>query len=314
MKVYYITACACIVSLIVLFLFWDSGFDFQYVIPNRSLRLGAIIIGGVCVAFSAICFQTLTENKIITPAVMGYEAIYLLFQSLLILSLGASSQIVVSKNVNFILAIIVMLVYSFILQHWLLKNTRKQVFFLLLVGLVLTIVLTSFTQLIQFSISPSEFAIFESYSQATFNRVDIPQLIVAASLTTIVCLGLARQQRSFDILSLGSEQAMSFGVDTHHFIKLNLGLIAILVAISTSLLGPTAFMGIFVANLAYSFAHDTRHSQILPMGCAIAITSFLVAQLLVEHIFNYRITVGILVNLLCAIYFLVMVLRPRSFS
>jgi iron complex transport system permease protein len=298
--------------LILLFVFFDSGFDYQYVIPKRLLRLGAIIVGGACVAFSAITFQTITNNRIITPSIMGYEAVYLLFQSLLILAFNASSQIVVSKHVNFILAIIIMLMYSFMLQHWLLKNGRKPVFSLLLTGLVLTMVLTSFIQLIQFSISPGEFAIFQSYSQATFNRVDASQLIIAASMTFIICLILWHQRRTFDVFSLGREQALSLGIDDHRFIKFNLGLIAILVAISTSLLGPTAFMGVFVANLAYFFANCARHSKIFFTGCVVAITSFLVAQLLVEHVFNYRITVGILVNLLCAIYFLALILRPRS--
>lgn len=312
MKPLNISVYACILTLLMLFLFWDSGFDFQYVIPNRLIRLGAIIVGGVCVAFAAICFQTITENRIITPAVMGYEAIYLLFQSSLILVLGAASQIVVSKNLNFVLSTLVMITYSFILQHWLLKSTRKQVFHLLLVGLVVTIVLSSFTQLIQFSVSPGEFAIFQSYSEATFNRVDITQLSIAAGLTVLVCIALVKQHKYFDILSLGREQAISLGIDFRHFLKLNLALIAVLVAISTSLLGPTAFMGVFVANLAYSCAKKARHLRILFMGAVIAITSFLVAQLLVEHIFNYRITVSILVNLICAIYFFVIIIRPRS--
>ncbi len=311
-NIFRILAWSSILFLILLFVFFDSGFDYQYVIPNRLLRLGAIIVGAACVAFSAITFQTITNNRIITPAIMGYEAVYLLFQALLILAFNASSQVVVSKNINFILAVIVMLVYSLILQHWLLKRGRIQVFVLLLAGLVLTIVLNSFTQLIQFSISPGEFSIFQSYSQATFSRVDASQLIIAASVTVIICIILAYQRRTFDVFALGREQALSLGVDDHRFIKLNLGLIAILVAISTSLLGPTAFMGVFVANLAYAFAKCARHSRILFAGFVVAITSFLVAQLLVEHVFNYRITVGILVNLLCAIYFLALILKPRS--
>ena len=312
MNIFRIIVWSSILFLSLLFVFFDSGFDYQYVIPNRLLRLGAIIVGGACVAFSAITFQTITNNRIITPAIMGYEAVYLLFQSLLILAFNTSSQVVVSKNINFILAVIVMLVYSLILQHWLLKRGRIQVFTLLLAGLVLTIVLTSFTQLIQFSISPGEFSIFQSYSQATFSRVDLTQLIVAASVTVIICIILGYQRRTFDVFSLGREQALSLGVDDHRFIKLNLGLIAILVAISTSLLGPTAFMGIFVANLAYTVVKGARHSSILFTGSVIAIISFLVAQLLVEHVLNYRITVGILVNLLCAMYFLALILKPRN--
>ena len=93
-----------------------------------------------------------------------------------------------------------MLAYSFLLQHWLLKSDRKEIFSLLLAGLVVTMVLSSFTQLIQFSISPGEFAIFQSYSQATFNRVDVSQLIIAASGTFIICIILWHQRKTFDRL------------------------------------------------------------------------------------------------------------------
>ena len=78
------------------------------------------------------------------------------------------------------------------------------------------------------------------------------------------------------------------------------------------LLGPTAFMGIFVANIAYAMARTSKHSVTLPMGCAIAIGIFIVAQLLVEHLFNYKTTVSILVNLVCGAYFLALMVRTRG--
>ena len=68
-------------ALALTFLFLGANFDFDYVIPKRLARLAAIVIGGVCVAVSSIVFQTIAGNRILTPAVMGYEAVYLLLQS-----------------------------------------------------------------------------------------------------------------------------------------------------------------------------------------------------------------------------------------
>ena len=50
----------------------------------------------------------------------------------------------------------------------------------------------------------------------------------------------------------------------------------------------------------------------LALGSVIAIGIFIVAQLLVEHVFNYKTTVGILVNLVCGGYFLVLMVRTRG--
>lgn len=301
-----------VAALALLFIVLGSGFDFDYVIPKRLARLAAIGIGGVCVAVSAITFQTIAGNRILTPAVMGYEAVYLLLQSLLILLVGMQSLSVLGQHGNFSLSILVMLGYSLALQHWLFRDGRNNVVFLLLLGLALTMVLGTFTQFIQLSISPGEFAMLQGYGQASFNKAQPAQLVVAGLLVVAVCLVLRNTLATLDVLALGREQASSLGVDYRRSVQLQLGLIAVLVAVSTSLLGPTAFMGIFVANTSYALAGTGRHRVTLPLGCAIAILMFLLAQLLVEHVFNYKTTVGILVNLACGAYFLVLMVRKRG--
>ncbi len=61
-----------------------------------------------------------------------------------------------------------------------------------------------------------------------------------------------------------------------------------------------------------SSSRFARHRVTLPTGCAIAIGIFILAQLAVEHVFNYRTTVAILVNLVCGAWFLALMARTRS--
>ena len=211
-------------------------------------------------------------------------------------------------------SIAIMLLYSWMIHRWLLRSEQNNVYLLLLVGLVLTLLINTLTQLIQFTISPGEFSLLLGYSQASFNRAQPLQLLITATMVCGVCGVIWKALPTFDVLSLGRHQAMSLGVDYAAFIKRHFALIALLVAISTSLLGPTAFMGIFVANTAYALARVPKHRLTLSTGCAIAIAAFLFAQILVEHVFNYKTTVGILVNLMCGVYFLVLVVRPRRAS
>lgn len=301
-----------ILLLALTFLFFRSGLDFNYIIPKRLLRLAAIGIGGVCIAWSAILFQTLTGNRILTPATMGYEAIYLLLQSLLLLVLGTQSLVWLGEHGNFVISILFMLLYSWTLHHWLFKDGKQNVYFLLLLGLVLTMVLGTVTQFIQLKLSPGEFSIFLSFSQASFGNAAPAQLLIAGTLSCLVGLAVYKNLATLDVLSLGREQALSLGVDYPRSVKQYLAMIALLVAVSTSLLGPTAFMGVFVANLAYAVAGNYRHRLTLPVGCAIAISLFLLAQLAVEHLFNYQTTVGILVNLVCGSWFLALMLYKRA--
>jgi iron complex transport system permease protein len=294
------------------FVFAGAGLDFGYVIPKRLVRLAAIAVGGVCVALSAIVFQTLAGNRILTPAILGYEAVYLLWQSLLLLLLGTEGLAALGVGGNFAVSIALMLGYSWALQRWLLRSGANDVYLLLLLGLVLTMVIGTFTQFVQLRISPGEFAVFQGLSHASFNRARPETLLLSALAVAAVCLAARRSLPVLDVLALGREQALSLGVDHARQVRRHLALIAVLVAVSTSLIGPTAFMGIFVAHIAYALAGSSRHRATLPLGCAVAIAIFLAAQLLVEHAFNYQTTVSILVNLVCGAYFLALVVRGRG--
>ncbi|VVN52035.1 Ferric-anguibactin transport system permease protein FatC [Pseudomonas fluorescens] len=301
-----------VAALALTFVLLGSGMDFDYVIPKRIARLMAMVIGGVCIAWSSITFQTLTGNRILTPAIMGYEAIYLLLQALLVLLLGTGSEVLLGSNGNFLVSVLLLLGYSWLIHRYLLRNGKSNVYFLLLVGLVLTMVIGTFTQFVQLKVSPGEFSVLQGFSLASFNRVQPQQLLIAGLLVGAVCLVGSRTLATLDVLALGRDQAMSLGVDYRRNVRLQLALIAALVAVSTSLLGPTAFMGIFVANITYALARTFRHRVTLALGSVIAISIFIVAQLLVEHVFNYKTTVGILVNLVCGGYFLVLMVRTRG--
>lgn len=294
------------------FLLLGSGLNFSYVIPRRLIRLAAMVIAGVCIAYTSVIFQTIAGNRILTPAIMGYESIYLLFQALLILGLGTHSLVLLGRNGNVVLSILLMLGYSWLIHRWLFRDGRNNVYLLLLLGLVLSMVIATFTQFIQLKISPGEFSILQGFNYASFNKAQLPQVVYSGLLVAGVCLIIQRTLPVLDVLSLGRDQAISLGVDYPRSVRLQLGLIAILVAVSTSLVGPTAFMGVFVANIGYALARTHRHRATLPTACAVAIAVFIVAQYLVEQLFNYNTSVSILINLVCGVYFLTLMIRTRG--
>ena len=163
-------AALSIALLALAFVLLGSGLDTDYVIPKRLVRLASIVIGGICVAVSAIVFQALVNNRILTPSIMGYEAVYLLWQAMLLLLLGTHGLSMLGVHGNFLVSVLLMLTYSWALQWWLLHRGRNDVYVLLLLGLVLTMVIGTFTQFVQLRISPGEFAVFQGLSYASFNR------------------------------------------------------------------------------------------------------------------------------------------------
>lgn len=314
MKVKFWILSATVLCLALFFVLFDSGLDFDYVIPKRLLRLGTIILASICVACSSVVFQTLVSNRILTPSIMGYESVYLLWQVLLLYFVGTHGLNLLGLNGNFFISIILMLLYSWLIHRWLLPRAQRDLFLLLLFGLVLNMVILTFTQFIQLKISPGEFSVFQGFNYASFNRSQ-PETLFYATVAVCAVVWFGRKfLPTLDVMSLGSEQAISLGVDHQKYLSVCFALIAILVAVSTSLVGPTAFMGVFIANIAYVFSDSYRHKYTLLLASIISILVFLFAQILVEHVFNYKTTVSILINLVCGIYFLVLMVRARGIT
>ncbi|MGO2233559.1 iron ABC transporter permease [Marinomonas sp. UCMA 3892] len=298
--------------LMCFFILIGSDLDFNYIIPKRLLRLATILLGSICLAVSAVLFQTIVGNRILSPSIMGYESVYLLWQAVLLFMLGAHGLTILSVSGNFAISITIMLFYSWALHFWLLPRCKNNIFMLLLFGLVLTTVITTATQFIQLSISPGEFSIFQGLSYTSFNRSK-PETLLYGAFIVAVCLWMGRKTLPIlDVMSLGKEQSISLGVDHAKYISLYLALIAVLVAISTSLIGPTGFMGIFIANIAYVLAGSNKHRTVIPIAVTVSLIIFLVAQLFVEHVFNYKTSVSILINLVCGVYFLALIARTRG--
>ena len=306
--------CILIIALVVFFMLFDSGMDFDYILPKRLLRLATIILAGTGIAISSIVFQTLVMNRILTPAIMGYEAVYLFWQVLLLYFLGQSGLSLLGLNGNFFASIALMLGYSWLIYRYLLPRARSNLWLLLLFGMVLTMVMTTLTQFIQLKINPGEFSVFQGINYASFNRSETQTLLYATVAIGVVCAIGYRFLSILDVMALGQEQSISLGVDYARCVLWGFVLVTILVAVTTSLVGPTAFMGVFIANIAYAFAGHYQHKRILLFATVLAILVFLIAQILVEHVFNYKTTVSILINLLCGIYFLVLIVRKRGMA
>ena len=71
-------------GMAAVFLFYRLGNNWEFALQLRSVKVFAIIIVAVSVAYSSVAFQTLTNNRILTPSIMGFESLYLLIQTLIV--------------------------------------------------------------------------------------------------------------------------------------------------------------------------------------------------------------------------------------
>ena len=109
--------------LICSFLFIGvNSINFKYALYRRIPKIYAMILTGGAIGFSSLIFQTVTNNRILTPSILGIDSLYVLLQTSVVFLLGSSSVIMSDGNINFIITIASMLLFSSILYKFIFKN------------------------------------------------------------------------------------------------------------------------------------------------------------------------------------------------
>jgi len=270
------------------FMLWNIRGNLSYTLSLRAGRLCALALVGYAVAVSTVLFQTVTQNRILTPAIMGFEALYRLLHTVVVFFFGALHIRYFGAIEGFFIDTILLTAFSVLLFHGLFVGMAKNLHLVLLVGVVCGLFFRSLTSLMQRMINPDDFVVLQHSFFANFNNYNGQVLTLAVGIVAVVSLAILFLLPMFDVLALGRESAINLGVDYQKAVMLVLILVSILVATSTALVGPVTFFGLLVANLAYQLAGSTRHRTLLPLAVLLGILSLVGGQFVLEHVFHYN--------------------------
>ncbi|MDE4084756.1 iron chelate uptake ABC transporter family permease subunit [Planococcus maritimus] len=292
-----------------LYLFDNLNGSFDYALPRRGVKVFAMVLTGVAIAYATVVFQTITHNRILTPSIMGLDSLYMLLQTVLIFFLGSGHITIINKQVNFLLSIAVMVIFALLFYKLLFKKDNQPIYFLLLIGIILGTFFGSVSTFLQVLIDPNEFQIVQDRMFASFNNVNA-DLVWISLLFIVVLIGLAwRHNPSLDVLSLGRDTAVNLGVGYDALVKKMLVLSAVLIAIATALVGPITFFGLIVANLSYQFFKSYKHSVVIAGASIISIVALVGGQWVVEHVFTFNTTLSVIINFIGGVYFIYLLLK-----
>ncbi|UAL48645.1 iron chelate uptake ABC transporter family permease subunit [Sutcliffiella horikoshii] len=301
-----------LVISVSLFLFYDLGSSWDYALPRRATKVLAIILTGGSIAFSTVIFQTITSNRILTPSIIGLDSLYMLVQTFIIFAFGSTSFIAVNKEVNFLLSVSCMVLFAILLYKFLFKGEGRNIYFLLLVGIVFGTLFGSLSTFMQVLIDPNEFMLIQDRMFASFNNVNTELLVVSIILLIGIGVYVSRYLKYLDVLALGREQAINLGVPYNFIVQRFLIIIAILVSIATALVGPITFLGLLVANIAYQFMKTYRHTYLLTASILISIVALVGGQLIVERVFTFSTTLSVIINFTGGVYFIYLLLKESK--
>lgn len=300
---------AAALSSIVLFMTWDLMGSLDLALRLRGTRVGAMIVCAVAVAVSTVLFQTVTANRILTPSIMGMDALYTLLQTVFVFSLGAVAWTTAPEWQRFGLELVLMVAFSLLLYRWMFTGKAGSLHLMLLVGIVLGTLFRGVAGLLQKLMDPSEFTMLQDLFFASFNRVD-PTLLGVGALVVAACAALAwRMRHTLDVMALGRDAAVNLGVEHTKVVTGVLVLCAVLVATSTALVGPVTFFGLLIVSLTYQLLPGAGHGKLLVVASLLGVVTLVAGQFVVERLAGNATTLSVVVEFVGGIVFIVLLLR-----
>lgn len=315
---------ALLISLIVLGLLATLGLltynnpvpvtspSFIPVVRRRMYAVTAMILAAVCQGMSTVTFQSITNNRIITPSLLGFEALYTAIHTSAMFFLGARATIGFTGTWAFLLQVAVMVAMCLILFGWLLSGKYANLQLMLLVGVIMGTGLRSLSSFMRRLLSPSEFDILQARLFGSVNNSNSEYFPIAIPMVILTAALLFLFARRLNVVALGRDVSTSLGLRHRPGVIYPLVLISVLMSVSTAMVGPLTFYGFLVATLAYQAAPTYDHRYVFPMALAIAFLVITGAYFLMYHVFNAQGVVSVIIEMFGGLIFLIVILKKGT--
>lgn len=283
---------------------------FWIIARMRAVDVVVMVFATCCHAFATVAFQTATANRIITPSILGFEALYRAIQTSFIYFMGATVGAVAATSATaFFSQLALMVVLSALLYGWLLSGRFGNLHLMLLVGVVIGGGLGSLATFMQRMLTPSEFDVLQARLMGNISNARDEFLPFVIPLTLIMCSVIWHQARRLNVLAMGRETATNLGLNHRREVMTVLFCVSVLMAMTTSVVGPMTFLGFLTATIAYQLCDTHDHRYILPMAALIGYAVLSSAYFVLRHVFYAQGAVTIIIELVGGITFLVVILR-----
>lgn len=289
-----------------------SSPSFVPVVRRRIFALTAMLVPAICQSMSTVAFQTITTNRIITPSLLGFEALYNTIHTSTMFFFGAATFIGFTGTGPFLMQVGLMVLLCLILYGWLLSGKYGDLQLMLLVGVILGTGLRSVSSFMRRLLAPSEFDVLQARLFGSVNNADPAYFPIAIPIVLVAAVLLYAYSKKLNVLALGKDVSTSLGVQQKFSMIYVLVLVSVLMSVSTALVGPLTFYGFLVATLSYQAAPTYDHRYIFPMALALAFVVITGAYFLMYHVLGGQGYVSIIIEMLGGMIFLAVVLRKGS--
>ena len=252
---------------VALYLIWDVNFSnpkfLKFSMKIRSPKLLAMLIAAFAIGAASIIFQSVINNRIVTPCLLGMNSLYTLMHTVVYFVFGSTSFLAVNANAAFVVDLVIMVVVATFIYGYLFKKTNYNVLYVLLIGTVLSSFFGSIQETMVRVMDPNEYDNLLLTLVAGFDNINGEIIAACAGILALMAFILRKELALLDVITLGKDQAINLGVDYDKTVgKLLIGVTAC-IAVATAMVGPISFLGLIIANLGRQIMKTYRHSHLI---------------------------------------------------
>ena len=301
-------------ALAVLYIVLGLNTEFlSFLLERRILKLIAILVVGYSISVSSVLFQTITNNRIITPSIIGFDSLYLMICSIVVLFFH---QLLVPNVINihifFFITVGIMIVFSRALYRLLFIIKENTIYYVLLSGVVLSLL---FRSIYTFFISIMDVAQYDALQRklyASFDLIQYDLLFVSIILALLTTKYIVPMLSDLDVYLIGKDNAKMLGVDIDKVQDDCIKIISVLVSVATVLVGPITFLGLFVVNIVYMiYSNSNKHIHLILGSTFLSWIILILGSLLVERVFEFDTNLTVIINGIGGIFFIYLLLKGR---
>ena len=285
---------------------------FLYAMKIRTPKLIVMILTAFAIGGASIVFQSVINNRIVTPCLLGMNSLYTLIHTAVVFFAGSSSILAANANLSFAADLIIMGVTATLIYSYFFKKTKHNVLYVLLIGTVLTSLFSSIQTTLTRVMDPNEYDNLLNTLVASFSNINTEIIIFSVIVLGVVIAFLGKDLSVLIVLTLGKNQAINLGVNYDRSVRRLLLGVTLFIAVATAMVGPISFLGLILANLSRQLLKTYKHSFLMLGSALFGIIVLVGGQLIVEQVFTYSVTISVFITVGGGIYFLFLLLTRRS--
>jgi len=271
----------------------------------RIPRMTMALLSGSTLALCGMLMQTLFNNPLAGPYVLGINTGSSLFVAFTLLSglpfftteIGMIGSAILGA---FIFGIIILFCSLYV---------RSQIS-LLLIGLMISSLAGAIISTLELASESEKLKQYSIWSFGSLQQVNFQQIPFIICLITIVSLFSFFLVKPLNALVLGENSAKNLGVNIRFVRFLIIGITAILVGTITAFCGPIAFVGLAIPNLCRLIFKTQKHQILIVANILIGSVFMLSCDSIIQHIEPYfAIPLNAFTSLIGAPFVIFMILK-----